>query len=609
MGVSIYPVNTTMLKGPKYQRGIIGMAAAGTMSGAKTIAGTAAGGGGPVALTGIASLSEYKLSGSGLWYNGFSANMALPDDDGDSLILGALALRDMIHFDLPGSPVTNNYIPSLRTATTTTVNNLESSQVRGGVWISNGTAFVGCRYEGDNISEYTNDGPAYNPGADELETRPKTLSLPSGVVEPVDLCFSDGGTKLYVSCRGGADANADIYKYDLSTPYDIDTATEDVGNTVAIPGMRGIQVAEDGTYLWITNTTTGRLEVFNLSTAHDLTTAAIGSPIGDNSLPCDDSTLMALSTAGSINTSLDFTRVYIAWFENAQAATQVQVLEYQGGGPGGWANAPHNINQYIERSDSLQYDHDELRGMLWNDDGTRLYTVGTLDNEIRFNRVDFTTPYTIEARNPNTGSPLPLKAATLVTLGGNPMDLAWGQNGESIYVADYVALTIREYQNAGPPYNPGEGDIVGSPILAELNTSQACRSVDISPDGTEIMYVSNSTRDIYTRTLSTPWDITTAGTEISYTTGADLLSAKFSPNGLMIVGVNSNTRNVERFHLSRAYDIRSQTLTQNCEEKVPLTTALTQGTEGYVILSPDGSILTVSHFNATTGYLSDYLAP
>jgi hypothetical protein len=32
------PVNTTMLKGPKYQRGIIGMAAAGTMSGAKTLA-------------------------------------------------------------------------------------------------------------------------------------------------------------------------------------------------------------------------------------------------------------------------------------------------------------------------------------------------------------------------------------------------------------------------------------------------------------------------------------------------------------------------------------------------------------------------------------------
>jgi hypothetical protein len=33
----LIPVNTAMFKGPKYQRGIIGMAAAGTMSGAKTV--------------------------------------------------------------------------------------------------------------------------------------------------------------------------------------------------------------------------------------------------------------------------------------------------------------------------------------------------------------------------------------------------------------------------------------------------------------------------------------------------------------------------------------------------------------------------------------------
>ncbi|CAE7949138.1 unnamed protein product, partial [Symbiodinium sp. KB8] len=97
----------------------------------------------------------------------------------------------------------------------------------------------------------------------------KSLDMQPSMTSPVSLEFGAGGTKLYT---GGSTVSR-IHEYDLSTAFDISTATF-TGNDLNAIGNRGITFNGDGTRLFTVLPTTDLIYQFDLSTPWDLSTAS-----------------------------------------------------------------------------------------------------------------------------------------------------------------------------------------------------------------------------------------------------------------------------------------------------------------------------------------------
>ena len=100
------------------------------------------------------------------------------------------------------------------------------------------------------------------------------------------IAFNPSGTKMYVV---GITSNASIGQYSLTTPFDLSssiTLDENVAIQDDIQRPQDIKFNGDGTKLIILATSNGRVEVYDLTTAYDVTTLTIGTPkqtnLGDN---------------------------------------------------------------------------------------------------------------------------------------------------------------------------------------------------------------------------------------------------------------------------------------------------------------------------------------
>lgn len=93
---------------------------------------------------------------------------------------------------------------------------------------------------------------------------------------PQGLAFNNDGSKMFIA--GGANNNNGsdntVYSYDLSTEYDISTATY-TGNSYSTgEDITGIGFNSDGTQMYISNKAINSVIQHNLSTGFDLTTAS-----------------------------------------------------------------------------------------------------------------------------------------------------------------------------------------------------------------------------------------------------------------------------------------------------------------------------------------------
>lgn len=135
--------------------------------------------------------------------------------------------------------------------------------------------FFPARYfpVGFNINQFNGEGGwsigSYTPNGTlnvtaQMESDHPTLAGPFGI------CLSPDGTKLFSMEL----LDTTFFEYDLSTPYDITTATFITSVTVTPPGgsnLYGVDFSLDGTKLYTYATQADSLVQYNLSTAFDLT--------------------------------------------------------------------------------------------------------------------------------------------------------------------------------------------------------------------------------------------------------------------------------------------------------------------------------------------------
>lgn len=101
----------------------------------------------------------------------------------------------------------------------------------------------------------------------------KSLDLDLTAASTKDVAFSRDGTELYT-----ANDNQTIVKYDLSTPWDITTATEAASSdAIVMPdpsAMESIDISPDRTKIYIADFSYGQVYQINLSTPGDLSSSS-----------------------------------------------------------------------------------------------------------------------------------------------------------------------------------------------------------------------------------------------------------------------------------------------------------------------------------------------
>jgi sugar lactone lactonase YvrE len=103
------------------------------------------------------------------------------------------------------------------------------------------------------------------------------IGLHNAIATPSDLFFKPDGTKLYT-----LDKNSDdIDQHTLSTPWDLSTVTDDdnplIGFETEDTNMEGMYIKPDGTKLFLIGRTSADIFAYDLSTAWDVSTATHNS--------------------------------------------------------------------------------------------------------------------------------------------------------------------------------------------------------------------------------------------------------------------------------------------------------------------------------------------
>ena len=130
-------------------------------------------------------------------------------------------------------------------------------------------------------------------------------SFPSGVT------FNDDGSRMYMI---GFDSDS-VYQYNLTSPFDVSTASFSSGDSFDISGQdgfpTGVALSTNGTRMFVVGSNNDSVYQYNLSTAFDITTASFSFNTlnvgGQDGIPSDitfngDGTRMFLT--GSLNTTV-----------------------------------------------------------------------------------------------------------------------------------------------------------------------------------------------------------------------------------------------------------------------------------------------------------------
>ena len=134
-------------------------------------------------------------------------------------------------------------------------------------------------------------------------------------VQARGLDFKPDGTRVFVASQG----NKKIAHYDLTTPWDISTATNQTCSAFAETNVRNIQLSSDGKTLYLGGNTDDDIKKYSLSTPYDVTTITLQS-----------TTFSIASQTGEMRGfqfSSNFTKLYVTGDDGSSSGDNV-IYEY-----------------------------------------------------------------------------------------------------------------------------------------------------------------------------------------------------------------------------------------------------------------------------------------
>jgi hypothetical protein len=291
--------------------------------------------------------------------------------------------------------------------------------------------------------------------------------------------------------------NRTVYQYDLSTAFDVSTASYasksfSVATQETVP--RGIRFKSDGTKMYIVGSTADTVFQYSLSTAWDVSTASYDSV--SLSVASEDTSPAGLYFSG------DGTQLYIV------GATNNSVYQYT-------LSTAWDLStgSYASKSLSVASQDTNPSGVVINTDGTKLFVVGfSSDNVYQYN---MSTAYDLSTAS---YASISFSVASQATV---PKDLSFSTDGTKMYTGSVG--TVYQYTTGTTTYsttfdcenaNVFETELDANTTVVFSNPPAAGTATDSTAYAMSLKVVQDSGASGYTVTwpASVDWPAATAPT-------------------------------------------------------------------------------------------------
>lgn len=348
------------------------------------------------------------------------------------------------------------------------------------------------------------------------------------------VAISSDGTRLFFAGR----ANDTAWSCTLATPYDLATATVDVGSFYVGTQDSTPQntfFGDSGTKMYIMGNTSDRVYQYNLTTAWDVTTASYSN--NNLLVSSQESTPYGLFFGDS------GTKMYVV------GASTDTVYQYT-------LTTAWDIStaSYASISFSVNSQETSPRALFFKSDGTKMYVTGTSGDDV--NEYDLSTAWDVSTAS--------FVQASVNVGESSPRGLWFKDDGTKMYVSGSGNDTVREF-SLSTAWDVSTISFVQS---LSIGFDATPTGVTFKDDGTEL-YVTGQVNDaVYQVQLGTAWDISTAKGFIYV---GDVESSprglEINNDGTLLFLCGSASDNIRKFTLSTAYELGTATLSQSFASK------------------------------------------
>lgn len=442
-----------------------------------------------------------------------------------------------------------------------------------------GTVMYVCGQSSDSVHEY-----ALSTAWDvSTATFSQSYSTASEETTPDSLHFKPDGTKMYVLGSAGDDVN----EYDLSTAWDISTATFVQNFSVSTQDTTptGLYFKQDGTKMLVTGTSSDTVHEFSLSTAWDISTASSTAVF---------SVQTQEETPNGIFFNVDGSKMFVVGagsdtvFQYTTLNSFVPTLAYH--------PAITNASGQIDTSswtdvNSMTVDQ-TLNG------GTAIYAIST-DGRSTWSVVDDTLG-TRDIVRDNSGTWQYNNASTFTGT-----DWVNASTNDELYaIQQAVSDGAGEFADAYKDANAWEYIQTGA-----STGGNSPQGIAFNNDGTKMYIVDGSFDDVRQFSLSTAFDTTTATYDsVSFSVAGQEATpgeVVFNDTGTKMYILGSTSDSVHQYSLSTAFDLStasydSVSFSFASEETAP--TGMTFNNDGTKMFMVGATGDDVNQYSLSTAY-------
>jgi len=326
---------------------------------------------------------------------------------------------------------------------------------------------------GDDLLQYTLSVPFSFSGTESLD-----YTLDVGAASDNSFTISNDGTKLIVFNANSYSKVADIYV--LGTPFDISTAVLQSNTSPKqfdFTAPYQTQFNNDGTKLFILNTTTDDITRYSLNPAWDISTAVSDSITFD---PDPDETEPMF-----FNFNNDGTKLFIL------GTTQDRIISYT-------LSPAWDVSSAVKLSSGPV--DSKMVEFYFNDDGSKIYISRILGGTVNVAEYNLSTPYDISLLEMN---PIYLDDGLFT---GTYL-IRYNTDGTKVYILGSDTDTIYQY-DLSTPYDINTRTYT-SKTLDVSSEDTLGYSFCFNSTGTKIYYMGYTNDTVYQYTLGTAWDLST----------------------------------------------------------------------------------------------------
>ena len=212
-------------------------------------------------------------------------------------------------------------------------------------------------------------------------------------------------------------------------------------------------------------------------------------------------------------------------------------------------------NKRLDNIFSIGTEDSAIRGIEFNNDGTKMYLIGFGDDNIQ--QFTLSTAYAVGTASYNGYYSLSADGHYY------PYSMRWNNDGTKFFITDYNNNTVVEY-SVTYAYNVTSGTITEGTNYSVSYYESNPYDVAFNADGTKMFVIGNGSDKIHEWNLSTGFDLSSG---VSYVSGTSLgmsdpSAFDFSSDGTLMAVIDYNSDNLKGFTLSTGFDSSTISATQ-----------------------------------------------